>query len=282
MDSISLRRRIIELIRRGFHAAGIEVSRHVAHRKVVPDAASIHAALAQLRDSVDAKPSGGADELDFLLFCAGRLESSHAQLLQDLFVLYVFQEKRGGYFVEFGGADGVVLSNSLLLEKRFGWNGIVAEPARCWHEALQANRRCHVARECVWHTTGETLDFSETIGAPELSTLAMKVEADSHALARQREERYTVTTISLEDLLRRFDAPRAIDYLSIDTEGSELEILSSFNFGRYDIGCITVEHNYTDKREAIRSLLEGHGYVRRFESLSRFDDWYVKPHLTLP
>ena len=71
-------------------------------------------------------------------------------------------------------------------------------------------------------------------------------------------------------------APKEIDYLSIDTEGSELEILNAFDFSRYDTSIITVEHNYTENRKKIHSLLSRNGYERVFEQYSQFDDWYVK------
>ena len=57
-----------------------------------------------------------------------------------------------------------------------------------------------------------------------------------------------VETISLNDLLKKFNAPKYIDYLSIDTEGSEFEILSSLDFSKY-ISVITCEHNYSSKRK---------------------------------
>ena len=48
-------------------------------------------------------------------------------------------------------------------------------------------------------------------------------------------KKYRIKTISLEDLLLKYNAPVVIDYLSMDTEGSEYEILSAFNFDKYKI-----------------------------------------------
>jgi hypothetical protein len=77
-------------------------------------------------------------------------------------------------------------------------------------------------------------------------------------------------------MLKKYNAPKQIDYLSIDTEGSEFEILNSFNFDLYDIKIITCEHNYTPMRKKIYSLLTKNGYDRKYSEYSQFDDWYVK------
>ena len=66
-----------------------------------------------------------------------------------------------------------------------------------------------------------------------------------------------------------------LDYLSIDTEGSEFEILEAFNFDSYLIKIITVEHNYNALRNDIYNLLTEKGFKRMFESVSLYDDWYV-------
>lgn len=204
-----------------------------------------------------------------------RLAESKAQLRQDLFVLSTLSFKRGGFFVEFGATDGTNLSNTLLLEKGYGWKGILAEPARCWHEELRRNRKCSIETMCVWSESGKRMKFNET-RASELSTLVAFSEGDRHRRKRRGGVVYEVETISLEDMLVKHSAPSEIDYLSIDTEGSEYDILRRLNFSRYDIKVITCEHNYTDAREKIYDLLTGLGYRRVFEEISRFDDWYVK------
>lgn len=205
-----------------------------------------------------------------------QVQYSRSQLMQDLFVLSELGERReGGFFVEFGAANGVALSNSWLMENQFGWKGILAEPAQCWHAALKQNRRCIIETECVWSKTGEQLDFDE-VSIAELSTISNFSQGDSHALSRAERRSYQVPTISLNDLLKKHNAPPSLDYLSIDTEGSEFAILREFDFDRYRFKVITCEHNYTPMREQIYQLLLTAGYQRKLEKFSRFDDWYVR------
>jgi FkbM family methyltransferase len=202
------------------------------------------------------------------------LARSKSQNRQDLFVLSELNFKRDGFFVEFGAAGGVEDSNTYLLEEAFGWRGILAEPARTFHERLRASRRAQISTKCVWSESGKQLTFNEAPWA-YLSTVESFSASDSWAAQRKSGRTYDVATISLADLLAEFAAPAEIDYLSIDTEGSELEILESFDFTKYRISVITCEHNFTPDREKIRVLLERHGYVRKREQLSRYDDWYV-------
>ena len=84
-----------------------------------------------------------------------------SQLGQEIFALIQNDFKRDGYFIEFGATDGLELSNTHLLEKEFGWTGILAEPAKTWHEDLYKNRSCNIETQCVWSRSGETLSFHE-------------------------------------------------------------------------------------------------------------------------
>lgn len=217
--------------------------------------------------------SGLSDAHAELFFRA--LKESRSQLRQDLFVLSQLDFKRGGFFVEFGATNGVDLSNTHLLEKQFGWSGVLAEPARSWHASLKKNRSAKIETSCVWRQSGCVLKFNEA-ALGELSTIDSFSAADFHEKERKAGRTYDVETISLNDLLERHGAPRTVDYLSIDTEGSELEILRSFDFSRHSFTVITCEHNYTPAREEIHSLLTRQGYVRKYVELSEFDDWYVK------
>ena len=212
-------------------------------------------------------------ELDILCKFAGE---SKSQLKQDLFVLSELGFKRNGYFVEFGATNGLYLSNTYLLEKKFGWLGIVAEPLKSKYAELIRNRSCHIEDKCVWKNSGELLKFLEANDQDLSTILEYQDNKDLHHESQKNGQISDVETISLNDLLKKYNAPRLIDYLSIDTEGSEFEILSNFNFEKYEFRVITVEHNYTNQREAIYNLLTSFGYKRKFEKLSEFDDWYIR------
>lgn len=206
---------------------------------------------------------------------------SRSQYGQDLFVLYMyryhfvgdFPGETNGYFVEFGATDGVNLSNSLMLEMNFGWNGILAEPARKWKKHLKRNRKSIIENSCVYSKSGLELRFFEAeVGS--LSTIDGFQELDFHTRTQSSAD-YVVQSISLEDLLDKHGAPSFVHYLSIDTEGSEYEILKEFNFASRNIGIISVEHNYTNARESIYKLLDNNGFDRVLTEISQCDDWYV-------
>lgn len=201
------------------------------------------------------------------------LAKTKSQLRQDWMVLTLSKFKEGGYFVEFGATNGKTLSNTWILEKYFSWTGILAEPAKIWHKDLFSNRTCHIETDCVWSESNQKLSFNE-VSEPEISTITLFNALDEHQHKRKIGKTYEVNTISLNDLLEKYAAPSIIDFLSIDTEGSEYKILSEFDFSRYQINIICCEHNHTSMRDQIHSLLTQKGFVRRYEHLSEIDDWY--------
>jgi FkbM family methyltransferase len=220
---------------------------------------SLHLAIQRGQLSGDAKPRSLSN-------------LSASQLGQDLWVLEQSGYKRNGFFVEFGATDGILLSNTLLLESRYGWSGICVEPQPGFFDQLKKNRNCVVLNACISGQTGQQVEF---IQAEEYGGIADYAGDDMHADKRQAYrtlgKTMQVTTLSLHDLLTNQRAPHNIDYLSVDTEGSEYEILRAFPFDQWRIQCITVEHNFSETREPIRQLLQPLGY-QRIEA--QWDDWY--------
>ena len=203
------------------------------------------------------------------------LKKSKSQIRQDMIVLNHLNFKKSGFFVEFGATNGKDLSNTHLLEKSFSWQGILVEPARNWHKDLKKNRSVIIDHHCVYKESGLLIDFNEQ-KISELSTIANFLNNSSAEQKSKTNKIYKIKTISLTDLMEKYKAPKNIDYLSIDTEGSEYEILKNFDFQKYRFNIITCEHNYGANRKKIFTLLSKNGYKRKFKNLSKFDDWYFK------
>ncbi len=94
----------------------------------------------------------------------------------------------------------------------------------------------------------------------------------------RNEEGFTVKvpTISLNDVfIKHFNGER-IDYMSVDTEGSELLILSKFNFEKYGPKVVTVEHNFTYAQKNLDNLFKENNYKRFFPQQTQFDSWYIR------
>lgn len=213
--------------------------------------------------------------LDFFTYAMPRAGRAQGQLFQDLWVLFELGEPREGFFVEFGATNGITMSNSHMLEKHYGWRGILAEPNPEYHERLARERDCAISHKCVFSHSGARMQFLCTDQAV-FSRLAEVNPGDLHEADKRANPRaIDVETIALEDLLQDHGAPDTIDYLSVDTEGSEHDILSAFDFSRRFVRCLTVEHNFTPLRDALHDLLTAQGYVRRFPEFTRFDDWYI-------
>jgi FkbM family methyltransferase len=221
------------------------------------------------------------------MYISPYLSHSKSQYAQDLFVLSELSERDlPKYFVEFGATNGINWSNSFVLEKFFNWTGILAEPATIWHDSLKQNRNCIIDTRCVYSVSGEQILFSETqnpnknfaISSPELSTISKYLNSNDWAsrIRKNNSINYLVETVSLMDLLEFHNAPHNIGYLSIDTEGSELEILEHFDFFKYKVEIISVEHNSNPNvRNSLFSLLKSYGYSLVYKDLFGADDIYI-------
>ena len=205
-----------------------------------------------------------------------------SQLLQDAFASFIVGDLFDKTFLEFGATDGISLSNSYMLENNFGWTGILAEPSPQWHEELKNNRpNTKIITDCIWKCSGEKLDFFVSdIGVS--STLVDFKYSDFSSIPENTQARIKngkvvkVETISINDVMEKNFNGDAPSYLSIDTEGSEYEILQSLDFEKYRPVVFTIEHNLTNIENKIDELMISKGYVRVFRKITSFDAWYVR------
>jgi FkbM family methyltransferase len=195
-----------------------------------------------------------------------------SDLGQDLEVLKFYNNKQHGFYVEIGANDGIELSNTYLLEKTYNWKGICVEPVPVKFELLCKNRPNSLCCDkAVFSESNKNVIF-DIANNDLFSGISDYIDCWKNDVDANKTQ-ITVTTISLNELLEQFNAPLFIDYLSLDTEGSELEILKSVNLQKYTFGLIDVEHNYIEpRRTEIRNLLTSNGY--EYIRANNWDDCY--------
>jgi FkbM family methyltransferase len=199
---------------------------------------------------------------------------SYSQLQQDLEVVRYYNKKEGGFFIEIGASDGLELSNTYLLETQYKWKGICCEPIPTRFEKLVVNRPNSICfNNAVYSESDLTLSFSVSNHYDLYSGISnhlnkFKDVVDANSIVIE------VQTLSLLDILNKANAPSFIEYMSLDTEGSEFEILKNFDFNKYKFGLIDVEHNYIEPiRSQIKELLLSKGY--KYKGENNWDDMYV-------
>lgn len=199
--------------------------------------------------------------------------SHHAQLNQDIFAV-LMNRFRPGYFMEIGANDGFSLSNTLYLEEHFGWNGSLIEANPRYMESL-ARRKAVVINKAIAERSGE----AEFVDGGLYGGLRERLD-ETHADRTRDAARITVQCITLDELFQILQPPAVIDFLSIDVEGADLQILEMFVSSEYRIRCGCVEMNYRkdDIGNACR-ILHTAGYRIVWEGQTAQDLFFVHPEL---
>lgn len=190
----------------------------------------------------------------------------YSQFKQDEYIYNrFFNDKKNGVFIDFGAHDGISLSNTYFFEKQQGWTGICIEPIPAIFEQLQKNRSCTCINACIAPISGQQRFWIVGTEAKNTQMLSGLIDAYDprhiqriYSESRGEGQEILVDCYTLNALLEEHGITH-VDYISIDTEGGELEILKSIDFDTYTIDIIDVENNYNDP--AFRTFLESKGYV---------------------
>ncbi len=209
------------------------------------------------------------------LFC----DPYYSQSKQDQFAnTHFFKDKKDGVFIEIGAYDGIYISNSYFFEKYLGWKGICIEPIPEIYKKLRENRNCYCVQGCITDREGK-IPFLRVTGPEMFSGIVEKYDPKHTAVINGVMEHYTgsssetiyANAFLLNNLLETHNFYH-VDFLSIDTEGGELDILQSIDFEKFDIDVITVENNYYDPKYKDFLESKGYEYVTRLEH----DELYKK------
>jgi FkbM family methyltransferase len=172
----------------------------------------------------------------------------------------LFDFKNDGYFVDIGAHNGISLSNTKFLEE-LGWTGICIEPHPNVFKQLVENRKCEKINCALWENDTK-VNFLSLSGYTEmLSGIYESYDSRHYNRILNELKIYGGNSEMIEIDAKKFESVvtrKKIDFLSIDTEGSELQILGMINFDEYDIKVICVENNFFE--EKFNTFFEQRGY----------------------
>lgn len=246
---------------------------NIAHNAVLQTATEVVELSGGTADVDDPKPTSPTfrhvDIYSGPQTMIGKKGQLHSQVGQDWLVASLLGCKSSGYFLDLAANDAELLSNTLMLERDFGWNGICIEPNPAYIYGL-SQRKCQVVVGAVGSKTGQEVAFNfegGVFGGMAGPGFDNKI-ASANAVS--------LPTIELGSLLANLEAPSKIDYLSLDVEGAESIIMTGFPWEKYTFSVITVERPKLD----LQNMLQQAGY-RKLRVNSNFDDetWV---HKTLP
>ena len=199
----------------------------------------------------------------------GRYEEmlSWSQYGQDRFIDKLLEHKRNGTFIEIGGYDGEMFSNTLFLEKERGWTGLLVEANPYTYEQMvRKDRNCFMINSCI---SDKMHNMTFIIGGGLTSAIEIiskrhqdRIERDFKVYGAREtwthaKENVVVKCYPLSSLMNTLGKTR-IDYFSLDVEGAEMIILQSIDWTQLDIDVFTIE---TDQhRQEILAFMKTHGY----------------------
>lgn len=206
----------------------------------------------------------------------GQRVSYFSQAGQDAFLdERVFKGKRDGTFVEIGGYDGISGSNCLFFEMMRGWSGILIEPSPKFFAKASAIRKTTCLQVALADKEGEAEFLEVQEGFSQMSGLTASYDESLRSTVesdpRHKGELIKVKTQTLESILDNAGLT-AVDYVSLDVEGGEMSVLSTFPFEKYDIQAWTIENNTSDTE--VPQLMIAKGY-QRIEAIG-VDDVYIR------
>ncbi len=179
------------------------------------------------------------------------MNTSYSQENQDIMIDHmVFKGHTDGFYVDIGAHDGITYNNTLYFNKNHNWRGINIEPNYEIYKRLKVNRPNDININCAIANYNGMGEFIKVGGESEMISGLTSTYDDRHYERMKREtdiyETIKVSIYRLQSILDMFDITH-INYLSIDVEGGEFEVIKSIDFNKVMIDVIGFENNYFDK-----------------------------------
>jgi len=236
------------------------------------------------------------------------LMNGHGEAHQDLFLYehvfrYLHNQNRSGpsRFVEFGGRDGSLYSNTMFFERNFGWEGVLIEAmyqptdAKGWHgqgpwflNEMHKNRNCKVTgvdeSACIFAAVsdadGDFLTVESRVKEPGqvdvLDANGEPVHASLQPSGSEAQGGLSIPTVTLDSIMHRFNM-EGVDLMSMDCEGCEQNALRGLDLAKAHVSVILLERNAVHDYCSNHNLLRIHGYFN--VQGPGYDEVYIHPSL---
>ena len=204
------------------------------------------------------------------------MNNSKSQIGQDLILdQQIFKGKSNGVFVEVGALDGFGASNTWFFEMERNWTGLLIEPNPVeFNKRNQHPRPNSIFENCAISDVEMDINFLSIEGPCNVLSGIMEFYNTQHLERINRElemysnhpeghelysrkEQIPMKAVRLQTLFDKHNITK-IDFISIDVEGAELQVLNSINFDKVDISLFMIENNYGLEKET--EFLSSKGY----------------------
>jgi FkbM family methyltransferase len=199
------------------------------------------------------------------------VEGPHAQFGEDRILAGIFAGRDHGWCAEVGAYDGRTGSATLLFEES-GWDCLLVEPIPECVDQIRRNRSC-VVEHCAASSSEGQVTFYVADGVPQMSTV--ETDAAHHRWIEDvggTVREITVRTAPLDDLLDAAGFPE-LQFLTIDVEGHELEVLRGLTLERFRPRIVIIEDNARSSSSDVKRHMAAHGYLNF--NRTGVNDWYA-------
>ena len=189
----------------------------------------------------------------------------------------IFKGYKNGFYMDVGAHDGVSINNTLYFEKYNNWTGINVEPIKSVYDNLVINRPNNININCAVCNNDGDAEFICNVGYTEMISGLKNCFDDRHyqrlnyenELMGSKTNLININTKRIESICDEHNI-KHINYLSIDVEGAEFEVIKSINFDKVFIDVIGFENNYDDVSIPIVNYLKTKHYVVFNKSIDIF------------
>lgn len=179
------------------------------------------------------------------------IKNSYSQKGEDLIIDNLLKNKNHGFYVDIGAYDPHRFSNTKRFYKK-GWTGINIEPQTNNYRKFIKDRKKDINLNIGIGDIDSKIDFFKFI-PDTLSTFSEKEAAEYQKQGFKLNERVKINMYKLGDVLLKYcPKDKKIDFLSIDTEGFDLEVLKSNNWNQFRPKLICIEstkHTLNEKKQ---------------------------------